>query len=365
MPQLLELPFEILERILEKVVSFAMNEDGLLFIGRLQSKRSVELATVLSMRLVHSRVRLAADPLIFRDFSFSFESIKYLKRQPKALRLLHLSRYGKFAKEIEALMAPVEAASAEPYTDNDQRALKAFDKLLGTAYPRLNKLEVFGDFASPATKVRPWEEIKALPLPALVDLTIVDIFLALYLPHIAQNAPLLRRVTLGSESDIEHGAFDDHWSKQSSELQTACAAIPILDSLHIDCFDHSWVQSYLKHLALRSKRVTIATIIGRWAGTASEHEAALESLSGCDQLAEMSIENVDFDSNSSPEELELYTEVHQAQREAVFDYFIQRSKGRKARIGMHVVCADWLDLVEEDDDAVSLSDVLVWHEQQS
>lgn len=349
MPQLLDLPFELLERILKFAV---LDRTFSLFVGqRCQAPKS-RLAAILSLRLVHSNFRLAADPFIFTNFDFQIgnrNDTGEVLRDSGALKLLVTPGISQTVRGITAYTIPFESGNSIACTSRDERYASIIDQLLQPPLPRLEGLRLVYDRLVEPGRIRLWQEIRAAPLPRLVSLTVMDMSLSLYVPFIARQSPLLKTLSVGGSGTMDPNSFEQLWAAQGNVLQLASNAIPVLDDLRIYYFEHGWVQRYLKHLSLRSRKVCLCADLQEWAGSLPEQKTALQSLSRFEELEEVIIENMVVDECFTADEVEEYEETAEPQRLAIFDQFVEDAAYRKTKceIQMFVISDDWAENLDE------------------
>lgn len=345
MVELLDLPQEMIDRIMEETVgdepsSMKRNESGV---------RSSHLAFLLSLRSLHTRLRAALDPLIFGQFSLSLNPI--LGAEPgMGADMLLSGYYSKFVQSLELVAPPNCDASYNIYIDREQQALATFDQLLQVEYPGLVELSIMapGVLRQEKRRMRLWKDITIVPMPRLARLVLKDLYFVFYLPRIAQHAPLLQIVELGASSAMHPTVFAQTWEEQGKELITACQAMPVFDTIMISDFNTDSMQICLRHLALRASRITILADIDYWDGSLRQRLAAVESFCNSPELQKLHIELVWSEDNIEAEDVAQYVDLIEIERWKLLQQCRKRCPDPSVSISLTKVRENWADLQEEE-----------------
>lgn len=366
MPELLDLPQEMIERIMEEVAgSQPINMQSTTF-----KARPSHLSFLLSLRSVHPRFRSALDPLIFRHFLLRLErgrSACLPDREMVGVDMLVSAGYNARATSLTILTTPFyPSIDRLAYFRQDRPSQGTLDQLLQTHFPRLENLSVIADHSWVESRcMRSWENIHVAPLPRLTSLDIHDPYLILYLPRIAQHSPLLQDVRLGGNCWHSSAVAAETWEEQGNELVAACRSMHVFATLQVLDFDGIWIQTCLRHLSLRARQVTILANTDPWSGSLTEQLAALASLCGSSDLRKLSIEVLWDETVLSTGEVDEYIAECESLRQSLLEECRKLCPDPQIIIGMDKVTANWEDLAgmaeEENDGLVYATCIMEYH----
>ena len=240
MIQLLDLPTEILEMVIERIgcppppafrcYSYVSEGD--------RRKRAI-LHTLLKLRLVHSRFRSLVDPFVFSSFDCLIGNINHFEIHGpnQLLGLEHIARHAKSVRlAVEVQSITVEGSMARRINGLLQFCATVLENLEVVAKSNLKKSYLYtGVFSLPFSKLR--------------SLNISDVAFFLCLPDILKLAPRLDYVTLGAASG---------WYIQAKEMD---AAIDDMSAV----WDDSWRPNRsLETLILRNTEPWMECLVARF-----------------------------------------------------------------------------------------------------
>ena len=346
--ELLDLPNELLEIIVPQVIDFGALASGHSCLAR---------TSALQLRLVHSRIKAAADPCIFRWVVYEYNAWG----PPTGFRqLVTSSTYRGCVIKLSIQPDGWEKVPGQGLTQDQSRFLQGVDSVLGTTYPSMRTL-CFSEpnNEQPHSLVRPWSGIRMAVMPVLRSLNISDPFFALYLPVIATSSPLLDDVHIEGVSTLAYQDMQIILAGQRTAFESACTAMQAFQSLSIGNFS-PWMQSFLAVVKPRAAYVDLSVDLWKWEGPEEQHISAVRHFTEYEGFTAFSIPHSDDSAVITYEET-VYLWPTYRQQVAVFEYLRRECAGRGVSFTMRQLVAGWrtdADFEEAGDDGRKLEEVM-------